>query len=166
MENRVYLSLGSNIGDREQQLHNAISQLGSLGRVTATSSIYETQPVDFTEQPWFLNCVIALETSKSPADLMAEILKIEKEMGRRRTREKGPRPIDIDILLFGDMVLNTPELIIPHPAMANRRFVLEPLAEIAPQALHPVLNATIRELLDRLSSGQIVRRVKASSTGE
>jgi len=157
MPHIVYLSLGANVGDRSAQLREATDRLSKLGRVLAVSSLYETEPVEFTQQPWFLNCAIAIETSKTPQQLMASILRIEEEMGRRRVQKKGPRSIDIDILLFGDMIVESKELTIPHPAMHQRRFVLEPLAEIAPQALHPTFKKTIRELLDALPTGQTVR---------
>jgi 2-amino-4-hydroxy-6-hydroxymethyldihydropteridine diphosphokinase len=156
----VYLSLGSNVGDREGQLREALARLGAVGRVVATSSFYETEPVEFTQQPWFLNCALALETSKTPQELIAAILHIEEEMGRRRVQKKGPRSIDIDILLFDGTVLDSKELTIPHPAMQLRRFVLEPLVEIAPELFHPVLKKTIRELRDALPQGQAVKRLK------
>ena len=160
MPNLVYLSLGSNLGDRQVQLQDALAKLAAVGRVVATSSFYETEPVEFTQQPWFLNCAIALETNKTPEQLMAAILRIEEEMGRRRVQKKGPRAIDIDILLFDDTIVDSEELTIPHPTMHERRFVLEPLAEIAPELLHPVLKKTIRELLDSLPPGQVVKRLK------
>jgi 2-amino-4-hydroxy-6-hydroxymethyldihydropteridine diphosphokinase len=156
----VYLSLGSNVGDREAQLRDAQARLAAAGRVVAASSLYETEPVEFTQQPWFLNFALALETSMTPQQLMAAILCIEEEMGRRRVQKKGPRPIDIDILLFDKVILDSTDLTIPHPALHERRFVLEPLAEIAPEALHPVLKRTIRELRDALSPGQVVRKLK------
>jgi 2-amino-4-hydroxy-6-hydroxymethyldihydropteridine diphosphokinase len=157
----AYLSLGSNVGDRSEQLRDAQARLSAAGRLVAVSSLYETEPVEFTEQPWFLNCVLELETEKTPQELMATILGIEQEMGRRRVRKKGPRTIDIDILLFGDAVIDSPELTVPHAAMHQRRFVLEPLAEIAPEVQHPLLKKTIRELLDALPAGQTVRKIKA-----
>jgi|SRR5579862_170425 len=156
----VYLSLGSNLGDRQENLREAIKRLNRLGRVTEVSSFYETEPVEFTEQPWFLNCAVALETSQSAAELMGGVLGIEREMGRMRLQKKGPRVIDIDILLFGDEIVNTPDLTIPHAAMAERRFVLEPLVEIADQAWHPVLKKTVVELLHDLPAGQAVRKAK------
>lgn len=159
MATLAYLSLGSNVGNREAQLRDARERLGAIGRVTAVSSFYETEPMEFIEQPWFLNAALALETNHTPQDLMTSILHIEQEMGRRRIQKKGPRTIDIDILLFGNVVLNSPELTIPHPAMQERRFVLEPLAEIAPEARHPVLRKTIRELAAALPPGQAVRRI-------
>jgi 2-amino-4-hydroxy-6-hydroxymethyldihydropteridine diphosphokinase len=161
----VYLSLGSNVGDREAQLRDALARLGALGRVAAVSSLYETEPVEFTDQPWFLNCAVALETCDTPQQLLTAILGIEEKMGRRRVQKKGPRVIDIDILLFDDAIVqdgstDSEGLTIPHPAMQQRRFVLEPLAEIAPEVLHPVLKKTIRELRDALPPGQIVRKPK------
>src|ERR1700726_4065652 len=117
MQETAYLSLGSNLGDREAHLRDAISRLGSEGRVAAVSSFYETEPVEVTAQPWFLNCAIALEATKTPEVLMASILRIEQGMGRQRGQRKGPRTIDIDILLFGKAVIDTPELTVPHPAM-------------------------------------------------
>jgi 2-amino-4-hydroxy-6-hydroxymethyldihydropteridine diphosphokinase len=158
MPTLAYLSLGSNVGDREQQLRDAIQRLETKGRVVAVSSFYETEPVEFTDQAWFLNCAVALETSESPEELLTSILHIEKEMGRQRIQKKGPRNIDIDTLLYGDSVLDSPSLTIPHPAMHNRRFVLQPLAEIAPEVRHPILGKTIRELLGGLPEGQAVRR--------
>jgi 2-amino-4-hydroxy-6-hydroxymethyldihydropteridine diphosphokinase len=155
----VYLSLGSNLGDRSANLRAAIERLGETGAVRAVSSFYETEPVEFRDQPWFLNCVVAMETSDSPQALLEKVLAIEQEMGRLRTKNKGPRLIDIDILLFGDRVVEEQErgLKIPHPAMQQRRFVLEPLAEIAPEALHPQLRKTASELLADLRAGQMVR---------
>jgi 2-amino-4-hydroxy-6-hydroxymethyldihydropteridine diphosphokinase len=122
------------------------------------SSFYETEPVEFTAQAWFLNCAVALDTEKTPQQLLAGILDIEQQLGRRREQKKGPRIIDVDILLFGNSIVDDPGLTIPHPAMHERRFVLEPLAEIGPDALHPVLQQTIRELRDALPPGPEVRK--------
>lgn len=158
MGETVYLSMGSNIGDRRSHLQEAIHRTKKLGAIKVVSSFYETEPVDFADQPWFLNCVVGLETSAPPERLMVELLKIEQNMGRLRMQSKGPRLIDIDILLFGDRVIDRPELKIPHPAMHRRRFVLEPLAEIAPRATHPLLRKSVSELLDALPGGQTVRR--------
>lgn len=162
MPSVVYLSLGSNVGDRESQLQEAQVRVGAEGRIIAASSFYDTEPVEFTDQPWFLNCAVALETTKTPQELIEALLGIEKEMGRQRLQNKGPRNIDIDILLIGDMIVDSPQLTIPHPAMHHRRFVLEPLAEIAPDVLHPVLKKTIRELRDALPQGQVVRKVNGN----
>ena len=155
----VYLSLGSNLGDRDANLRAAIDRLDNLGKVAAISSFYETEPVEVTDQPWFLNCAVKLETEKMPKQLLTALLDIERQMGRRRDRTKGPRVIDLDILLFGSSVIQTKGLTVPHPALHERRFVLEPLAEIAPDARHPVLKQTIRELRDAVS-GQAVRKVR------
>jgi 2-amino-4-hydroxy-6-hydroxymethyldihydropteridine diphosphokinase len=151
MKKLVYLSLGSNLGDREKYLREAISRLGDLGVIKQVSAFYETQPVEVqTEQPWFLNCALAMETELVPLEFLRGMLAVEQSMGRIRTKPKGPRTIDIDIVFFGDDVVNTPELTVPHPAMHQRRFVLEPLAEIAPALMHPVLKRTVQELLDSL----------------
>ncbi len=151
MKKLVYLSLGSNLGDRGKYLHETIFRLGDLGVIRQVSALYETQPVEVHgEQPWFLNCALAMETDLMPLEFLSRMLAVEQSMGRIRTQPKGPRTIDIDILFFGNDVLDTPELTVPHPAMHLRRFVLEPLAEIAPTLVHPVLKRTVRELLGSL----------------
>ncbi len=155
----AYLSLGSNIGDRADSLREAIEQLRGLGQVTAVSSLYETEPMEFREQPWFLNCAVQLETELTPEELLDGILRIEEKMGRHRLVKKGPRNIDLDILLFGDQIVEDAKLTIPHPAMHERRFVLDPLAEIAPTAWHPMDKRSIRELLEALLPGQSVRKI-------
>lgn len=158
MDKIVYLSLGSNMGDRDANLKNAIVRLGELGTVVAVSSFYETEPVEVTAQPWFVNCAVKLNTKKMPKQLLRGILDLERQMGRRRTQNKGPRNIDIDILLFGNSIVETKGLTIPHPTLHERRFVLEPLAEIAPEVRHPVLKQTVREMRDALPAGQAVRK--------
>lgn len=159
MPELFYLSLGSNVGDRAASLRAAIDRLAEAGALQAISSFYETEPVNVRDQPWFLNCAVSLETDLAPRELLERMLAIEEALGRRRTRNKGPRIVDIDILLAGDQVIAEPGLTIPHPALQERRFVLEPLVEIAPQARHPVLRKTARELLAALPAGQSVRRV-------
>jgi 2-amino-4-hydroxy-6-hydroxymethyldihydropteridine diphosphokinase len=160
MKKTAYLSLGSNLGDREANLREATARLGDLGSVSRVSTLYETEPVEVAgQQPWFLNCAVAVETELSPLKFLELLLAIEQSMGRKRTEPKGPRAIDMDIIFFDDEVLDTPELTVPHPAMQHRRFVLEPLAEIAPEATHPVFQRTVRELLDSLpaDSGSVRR---------
>jgi 2-amino-4-hydroxy-6-hydroxymethyldihydropteridine diphosphokinase len=139
----VYLSLGSNIGDREANLRAAIERLGPVRE----SPIYETEPVDYLQQRWFLNMVVELQTDLFPRQLLTRIQKIERELGRVRGIPKGPRTLDIDILLYGSAVVKTDTLEIPHPRMTERRFVLAPLADIAPELRHPVTRQTVREML-------------------
>ena len=160
MAELVYLSLGSNLGDRSANLQAAIARLKEAGTVKAVSGFYETEPVELLNQPWFLNCVVALETDQSPGTLLKTLLALEQEMGRLRMKDKGPRLIDIDILLFADCVVDERGLKIPHPAMHQRRFVLEPLAEIAPEAFHPGLKKTAHELLVALPPGPRVQRLE------
>jgi 2-amino-4-hydroxy-6-hydroxymethyldihydropteridine diphosphokinase len=156
---RVYLSLGSNLGDREALLARALERLAAAGlRLLRISSVYETEPVDRRDQPWFLNLVVEAETDLFPRMLLMRIQRIEYELGRRRAAPKGPRPIDIDMLLYGDAVIRMPGLSVPHPRMTERRFVLEPLAELVPDLRHPLDGRPIRELLET-TRAQRVRRV-------
>ncbi|MGB7761031.1 MAG: 2-amino-4-hydroxy-6-hydroxymethyldihydropteridine diphosphokinase [Bryobacteraceae bacterium] len=144
----AYLSLGSNIGDRDANLRAAIERLAAPGlRVLRVSPVYETEPVDYTAQRWFLNLVIEAETSLFPLQLLARAQKVERVLGRVRTVPKGPRIIDIDILLYGTAVMRGGKLEIPHPRMAERRFVLVPLHDLAPDLRHPVTRKTVAELL-------------------
>src|SRR6266436_2799120 len=158
MKNLAAIALGSNLeskfGDREANLREAVRRIEGLGEVRAVSSFYDTEPVGYLEQPRFLNGALLLETELSPMELMRGLLGVERAMGRERVGAvakgamlKGPRVIDLDLLLYGDWVLWAEELMLPHPAMAERRFVLEPLAEIAPGWMHPVLGVTVREML-------------------
>lgn len=166
MASSAYLSLGSNLGDRVANLRTAIQRLGSLGTVRKVSSFYETEPVEVADQPWFVNCVVLLEVDGSARDLLRHALTIEQEMGRQRLRHKGPRNVDIDILLYGESMIDEPGLKIPHPAMHQRRFVLEPLAEIAPNVCHPLLKKTARELLAAFPPGQCVRPLPPDNVSE
>ena len=154
----AYLSLGSNLGKRETNLHRALELLASPEvRVTRVSSTYETEPRDLRHQPWFLNIIAEIETTLFPLQLLGRIQKIEKELGRQRTVDKGPRTLDIDIVLFGNSVIETPRLHVPHPRMQDRRFVLEPLAELAPELRHPLTRRTIREMLAATAAQKVSR---------
>ncbi len=145
----VYLALGSNIGERETNLRAAIQSLSAAGiAVLRESPIYETEPVGYSAQRWFLNMVVEAETALFPMQLLTRTGKIERALGRMRTLPNGPRTIDIDILLYGDAVMRTPRLEIPHPRMHERRFVLAPLADLAPGLRHPLLKKSIRQLLE------------------
>jgi 2-amino-4-hydroxy-6-hydroxymethyldihydropteridine diphosphokinase len=154
----IYLSLGSNVGDRAANLREAIGRMAPAARVLRVSPVYETAPVDYTDQDWFLNLVLEAETDLPAAGLLAHLARIESALGRVRTTPKGPRAIDIDILLYGDAVVETAELEIPHPRMAARRFVLAPLADLTPDLRHPVTRRTVREMLEAAPE-QDLRRV-------
>jgi len=154
----AYLSLGSNVGDRAVNIERGLELLECPElHMVSRSALYETEPQELRAQPWFLNMVAAVETSLYPRQLLSRIAHVEREMGRQHVVHKGPGTLDIDILLFGTAIIDMPDLMIPHPAMAARRFVLEPLAEIAPDLRHPVLGRTIRDLLAGIK-GQEVRR--------
>jgi 2-amino-4-hydroxy-6-hydroxymethyldihydropteridine diphosphokinase len=158
--NHVFLSLGSNLGDRRRNLEDALARLEAEHvPVAARSSFYESAPQDFEDQPWFLNMVAECETDHSPRHLLAILLKVEREGGRiRGTRPKGPRVIDLDILLYGDSIIDTPQLTVPHPRMLARRFVLEPLLEIAPNLRHPLTHQPFSESLNDVA-GQPLRKL-------
>ncbi len=154
----VYIALGSNLGDRAENLRQAREQITAPDlRVLRASSIYETAPRDVTDQPWFLNQVIECETELFPRQLLERLQKIERAIGRKRRIAKGPREIDLDILLFGDAVMKAPELEVPHPRLPERRFVLEPLAELVPEKRHPGTRRTMREMLAGVAN-QVVRK--------
>jgi 2-amino-4-hydroxy-6-hydroxymethyldihydropteridine diphosphokinase len=158
MSARTFLSLGSNIGDRAANIACALDELRKHGvRIVRESSLYETEPVEFREQDWFLNSAVEVQTELKPKELMTAVLAVERALGRERRIPKGPRTIDIDILLYGDSVIHTTELDIPHPRIAERRFVLVPFGEIAPHTLHPVLKKTVAELLADTPDRSIVR---------
>jgi 2-amino-4-hydroxy-6-hydroxymethyldihydropteridine diphosphokinase len=162
----VYLSLGANVGNRAENIARAIAELRKRGvSVTRESSLYETEPVEFLEQPWFLNGAIEAQTELPPERLLGVLVAIEREMGRQRRVPKGPRLIDMDILLYGSEVVREPGLEIPHPRMAERRFVLVPLAEIAGETFHPVAMMTIAEMLEATADRSEVRLWRAEKGG-
>jgi 2-amino-4-hydroxy-6-hydroxymethyldihydropteridine diphosphokinase len=154
----AYLSLGSNLGDRLHLLKEAIKKIGRSGGISIkrTSPVYETQPVGFENQGWFLNLVVEAETSLEPLPLLEYLLSVEAEMGRKREERGGDRNIDLDLLLYDNRILSTDRLVIPHPRMHQRRFVLVPLAQIAPELLHPVLKKKIGELLINCEDRSVV----------
>ena len=159
--NTAYLSLGSNLGDRAQNLRAAIEALAGAGvSVKKVSSFYETEPVDYLDQPWFLNCVVEAETSLAPLDLLHALRGIESLLGSKKEFAKGPRLLDMDILLYGDETIDLPELQIPHPRMLQRNFVLAPLAEIAPELRHLSWTQTAAELLLNTPDQSKVRRIQ------
>jgi 2-amino-4-hydroxy-6-hydroxymethyldihydropteridine diphosphokinase len=165
MNTDVFLSLGSNEGDRQGNLDKTILRIGKeAGTIVKVSSVYRTAAWGKTDQPDFLNQAIQLETSLSPEELLEKILAIEHSLGRVRTEKWAMRTIDIDILLFGQMTMTSPHLSLPHPELANRRFVLVPLNDIAPDYLHPVLKKTIRELLAECPDQLAVERYEVRGT--
>jgi 2-amino-4-hydroxy-6-hydroxymethyldihydropteridine diphosphokinase len=158
----VFIGLGSNLGDRRARLHEALERLGSgLVTLRRRSSLYRTDPVEVTGQDEFLNQVVAAEADMGPADLVRSLLEVERALGRVRTRDKGPREIDLDLLLHGDARVAQEGVEIPHPRLHLRRFVLVPLVEIAPEVVHPVFELTARQLLDRCPDHGRVRRLEA-----
>ena len=154
----IYLSLGSNLGNRAANLERAIEALSEVGvRILRRSSIYETEPVDFLAQPWFLNCVVEAETSLDPRQLLEALQAIECKLGSRKLVPRGPRIIDLDVLFYDTAEMHEAGIEIPHPRLAERRFVLVPLIELAPELWHPVLRATAAELLAATQDRSVVR---------
>jgi 2-amino-4-hydroxy-6-hydroxymethyldihydropteridine diphosphokinase len=160
---RIYLSLGSNIGDRAANLRAAIAAMPAAGvRVQRSSSFYETEPVDYLDQAWFLNCVVEAETKLGPLALLRALRGIESAMGSKKEFPKGPRLIDIDILLYGAETIDAPELQVPHPRLRLRRFVLVPFAELAPNVCHPQWSGTVADLLASTPDHSQVRAVRST----
>ena len=156
----TYLLLGSNLGNRRKYIASALSEIeAKIGSISKSSSLYQTASWGKHDQPDFLNQVIELKTSLKPQDLLSRILSIEAELGRKRLEKWGSRIIDIDILLYENHIINEPELVIPHPYLAFRKFCLMPLSEIAPELIHPVLKKNIQELLLELSDDLFVKRL-------
>ncbi len=161
MTRSVYLSMGSNVGDRAAHLRAALSDLDRVLTVRRISSLYRTDPVGVTDQPEFLNLAVEAETDLEPFELLAAVKQVEHDVGRRPTFRWGPRVVDLDILLYHDLVLETPELTIPHPELTRRAFVLLPLAEIAPRLIHPVEHRTIADLAATAPGSAGVHRLDA-----
>lgn len=158
----AYIALGSNMGDRELNLLRAVAEIGRIPdcKVTGLSSFYETSPVGVTEQPLFYNAVLRVQTALSPHELLERIMRIESDVfGRTRTYRWGPRRIDLDLLLHGGATISDDRLTVPHPRMAERRFVLQPLSDIAPDLVHPVVGKSITELLGSLRTDETVTRI-------
>lgn len=160
----AYLGLGTNLGDREANLRRALALLGCQMSVTRVSSLYETEPWGYANQPRFLNAACAVETALPPLELLAAVKGVEHEMGRVPTFHLGPRLIDIDILFYADQVVSLPGLVVPHHAVAQRAFVLVPLAEIAPELVHPTLGKAVRELLMEVEGKEGVRLWKRAGS--
>jgi 2-amino-4-hydroxy-6-hydroxymethyldihydropteridine diphosphokinase len=158
----VYFGLGSNVGDREEHLRAAIENLRAVVNVLRVSPVYETDPLEFTGQRRFLNLVVEAETELFPMQLLARTARVERELGRVRTIANGPRTIDIDILLYAKAVVRSAQLEIPHPRMAERRFVLAPLADLAPELRHPVSRRTVREMLDAAPEQMVCLNAQAT----
>jgi len=157
----VYLGFGSNIGNRIKNLERALASLAAQPgiRVISTSSLYETEPVSFRDQGWFINQAVGIETTLPPFELLRVTQHIENSMGRTRAIRWGPRSIDIDILLYGDLIIDHDGLTIPHPRMTERRFVLVPLAEIAPSLMHPKIGERIRAILIDTPANDLIQRI-------
>lgn len=164
MLHTAYLCLGSNLGDRASSLRRVLELLPPGTRLVRSSAIYETTPWGYIDQPAFLNQVIEVETSDSPLELLKHLKKIEKQIGRKPSFRYGPRSIDIDILLYDDLIMDTPMLHIPHPRLAERAFALTPLAEIAPEFVHPELGIKVKDLLVKLDQKGIKRLLPVEGT--
>ncbi|HSE84073.1 MAG TPA: 2-amino-4-hydroxy-6-hydroxymethyldihydropteridine diphosphokinase [Thermodesulfobacteriota bacterium] len=161
----VFVGIGSNLGNRIENCAEAIRKISGFAAIFAISSIYETEPVGNEDQPNFINCAVKIETDLSPYDLLSSLQSIEDNLGRERVQKLGPRTIDLDILFYNNLVIESDELIIPHPSAHLRRFVLEPLSEIAPYLIHPVLKVSISNLLEGLNDPKSVVKLGSFSTG-
>jgi 2-amino-4-hydroxy-6-hydroxymethyldihydropteridine diphosphokinase len=157
----AYVGLGSNIGDKAGNMMRALEILGQFDglKVTKISSFYETEPVGYEDQNWFVNAVAQIETIFPPEELLSMLKKTEQVIGRRETIRWGPREIDLDLLMYDQLCFDSPELVIPHPRMHERAFVLVPLVEIVPDQVHPILKKTVTELLTELQPQKFVKRI-------
>jgi 2-amino-4-hydroxy-6-hydroxymethyldihydropteridine diphosphokinase len=158
----VFIGIGSNIGDAADNCIKAIKEIGLIkgNRIIAVSSLYRTEPISHIEQDWFINCVIKIETDLTPYSLLSDLQDVEKRLGRKRDMRHGPRTIDLDILLYDNLIVDEERLRIPHPEMHKRRFVLEPLAEIDENLIHPVIKKSIRLLLSEIGTVQRVELLR------
>ena len=155
MEHRVFIALGTNLGDRKENLRKALASLESFAHLLACSGVYETPPWGFTDQPWFLNMAVEGDTNLSPYDLLTRLKQLERDLGREPGFRYGPRLIDLDILFYDELILETPELEIPHPRLEERSFVLAPLADLAPDFQHPVTGRTVLQMLNEVDTSAI-----------
>ena len=153
----VYIGLGANLGDRAAYLARALGELDAIVRVRACSAVYETEPVGYENQGWFLNMAVQAGADDGPRQLLGKLKAVEQRMGREPSVKNGPRCIDLDLLLYDDRILNEPDLVVPHPGIPDRGFVLVPLCDIAPDLMHPVLRQPVRRLLERIRGSAQVR---------
>jgi 2-amino-4-hydroxy-6-hydroxymethyldihydropteridine diphosphokinase len=158
----AYIGIGSNLGDKVANCRHSIASIDGSSRceVMARSDLFKTEPEGVAGQQWYANCVVEVKTARTPRQLLDRLMAIEHEMGRIRTKKWESRIIDLDLLLFSEQVLDLPDLVVPHPLLHTRRFVLEPLVQLAPELVHPVLNVTIRRLLDELPKVSYVEILK------
>jgi len=162
--NSAFISIGSNLGDKIGNCKTAIEEIAAFAKIVKVSSLYETDPVDYEEQPNFINCAAEIRTDFSPHKLLTNLNLIEEKLGRVRTEKWGPRTIDLDIIFYDNQVIKDDNLIIPHPRAHLRRFVLEPICEIAPEFIHPLLKITVTELLNKLEDNKEVVKLDEEIT--
>lgn len=163
---RAFISIGSNLGDRVKYCRRAIEELAAFADILNISSLYETEPVDKEDQPEFINGVVEIDTDLSPHELLAKTKSIEDKLGRVRDEKWGPRTIDLDIIFYDDIILEDKDLEIPHPRVHLRRFVLEPLFEIAPNFIHPLYNISAKDLMDNIGDDKRVVRLEESTASQ
>lgn len=160
----AFIAIGSNLGNRIENCDKALREISDFAEISAVSSIYETEPVGKEDQPDFINCAAKIETDLSASQLLLSLQSVESKFGRERVRRWGPRTVDLDIIFYDDLAIETEELVIPHPAAHLRRFVLEPVCEIAPDFVHPVLKVSVSTLLSNLQSDKTVTKIGRFST--